>query len=181
MAVGAGDDRRTPEERRRNPHPRAGLFCRYPFPKTQEALESERARRWNYALVSSGLGVWDHDYRRREHFYSQTWRSMRGYASTGATPFASTQEWLQMVHPDDREFVAYAIERQKAGDLKFMNFEYRERHCHGHWIWIECRGDAVEFFPTTGLPASSERITISPTVRMPRPCLPIPANGWNWH
>ncbi|WP_152534490.1 GGDEF domain-containing phosphodiesterase [Martelella sp. AD-3] len=115
--------------------------------KSHELLESERARRWNYALVSSGLGVWDHDYRRQEYFYSQTWRAMRGYASTGATPFASTEQWLQLVHPDDRDFVAHAIERQKAGDLKYMNFEYRERHCDGHWIWIECRGDAVEYFP----------------------------------
>ncbi len=115
--------------------------------KSHELLESERARRWNYALVSSGLGVWDHDYRKQEFFYSQTWRAMRGYASTGATPFASTEQWLQLVHPDDRDFVAHAIERQKAGDLRYMNFEYRERHCDGHWIWIECRGDAVEFFP----------------------------------
>ncbi|TNB46949.1 EAL domain-containing protein [Martelella lutilitoris] len=115
--------------------------------KSHELMESERARRWNYALVSSGLGVWDHDYRKQEFFYSQTWRAMRGYASTGATPFASTEQWLQLVHPDDRDFVAHAIERQKAGDLHYMNFEYRERHCDGHWIWIECRGDAVEYFP----------------------------------
>ncbi|MBB4121670.1 sensor domain-containing protein [Martelella radicis] len=115
--------------------------------KSHELLESERARRWNYALVSSGLGVWDHNYRKQEFFYSQTWRAMRGYASTGATPFSSTEQWLQLVHPEDRDFVAHAIERQKAGDLRYMNFEYRERHCDGHWIWIECRGDAVEYFP----------------------------------
>ncbi|WP_180897574.1 sensor domain-containing protein [Martelella soudanensis] len=114
--------------------------------KLRELEANERAHRWDYALVSSGLGVWDHDYRRGQFFYSQTWMTMRGYPAGGPRPFTSTEEWLQLVHPDDRDFVANAIERQKAGDSQYMNFEYRERHADGHWIWIECRGDAVSNF-----------------------------------
>ena len=114
--------------------------------QTVERKKALRERRWNYALVSSGLGVWDHNYRTNEFFYSQTWRTMRGHPAFGSLPFNSTEEWLENVHPDDRAFVANAIERQKLGDPRFMNFEYRERHADGHWIWIECRGDAVEFF-----------------------------------
>ncbi|PRX10390.1 UNVERIFIED_ORG: PAS domain S-box-containing protein/diguanylate cyclase (GGDEF)-like protein [Martelella mediterranea] len=115
--------------------------------KRHELLESERAQRWDYALVSSGLGVWDHNYRTQEFFYSQTWRTLRGYDPASPVPFSRTQEWLQLVHPEDRDHVAHAIERQKVGDPDYMNFEYRERHADGHWIWIECRGDAVEYFP----------------------------------
>ncbi|MGV0910685.1 sensor domain-containing protein [Martelella sp. FOR1707] len=114
--------------------------------KLRELEANERAHRWDYALVSSGLGVWDHDYRRGQFFYSQTWLTMRGYPGGGPQPFGSTEEWLQLVHPDDRDFVANAIERQKTGDPQYMNFEYRERHADGHWIWIECRGDAVSSF-----------------------------------
>ena len=116
-------------------------------PKVREIEANERGRRWDFALVSSGLGVWDHDYRHGQFFYSQTWLSMRGYPSGGPAPFSSTEEWLESVHPDDRAFVAKAIAHQKTGDPQYMNFEYRERHADGHWIWIECRGDAVAYLP----------------------------------
>lgn len=116
--------------------------------KLRELETAERAHRWNFALVSSELGVWDHDYRRGQFFYSDTWLTMRGHSPNAPRPFNSTEEWLQFVHPDDRSFVAKAIERQRAGDLQYMNFEYRERHADGHWMWIECRGGAVSYFPS---------------------------------
>ncbi|AJY46564.1 sensor domain-containing protein [Martelella endophytica] len=114
--------------------------------KEKETRTAARERLWNYALVSSGLGVWDHDYRAGAYFYSPTWRTIRGLPVNGDLHFSSTTEWLQSIHPDDRDFVAEAIEKQKLGDPRFMNFEYREKHADGHWMWIECRGDAVEFF-----------------------------------
>ena len=55
------------------------------------------------------------------------------------------EAWLQLVHPDDRDFVVHAIDRQNAGDPNYQIFEYRERHKDGHWVWIECRGACVEW------------------------------------
>ena len=114
--------------------------------KKQHDTEASRARRWNYALVSSGLGVWDHNYGTGEKFYSRTWRIMRGLVPDEPLQFFTEEDWLQNVHPQDRDFVRHAIARQRVGDPDYMNFEYRERHADEHWIWIECRGDAVEFF-----------------------------------
>ncbi|WP_181409846.1 bifunctional diguanylate cyclase/phosphodiesterase [Martelella alba] len=108
---------------------------------------TKRAKRWNFALMSSGLGVWDHNYRTGEKYYSPTWHQMRGLTALSSTmPFATTEDWLNQLHPDDRVRVRYAIQQQQIGNPAFMNFEYREKHADGHYIWIECRGDAVEFY-----------------------------------
>ncbi|WP_176083306.1 EAL domain-containing protein [Martelella sp. HB161492] len=131
------------------PSPRSILLyiCELDAEDILERDAIKRAKRWNFALMSSGLGVWDHNYRTGEKFYSPTWHQMRGLsASSSAMPYASTEDWLNQLHPDDRLRVRYAIEQQQVGNPAFMNFEYREKHANGHYIWIECRGDAVEFY-----------------------------------
>lgn len=105
---------------------------------------AERESRWNYALVGSSLGVWDHNYRLDRKYYSETWKTMRGMAPDEEAA-GDYDAWLQLVHPDDRDFVVHAIDRQNAGDPDYQIFEYRERHRDGRWIWIECRGACVEW------------------------------------
>lgn len=100
--------------------------------------------RWNKALVGSSTGVWDHDWKRGEKYYSPTWRRIRGMSDDDPLP-ESTKAWLDLLHPDDREHVIHCIQRQNEGDPDYTVFEYRERHKDGHWIWIECRGDCVEW------------------------------------
>jgi diguanylate cyclase (GGDEF)-like protein/PAS domain S-box-containing protein len=104
----------------------------------------ERESRWNYALVGSGLGVWDHNLHLGTRYYSDTWKTMRGMAADEEAD-GDYDTWIALIHPDDREFVVQAIERQNAGDQNYQVFEYRERHRLGHWIWIECRGACVEW------------------------------------
>ncbi|MBX4867847.1 EAL domain-containing protein [Rhizobium bangladeshense] len=105
---------------------------------------AERESRWNYALVGSGLGVWDHNYRLNRKYYSPTWKTIRGMAPDEDVA-GDYEAWLQLVHPDDRDFVVHAIERQNAGDPEYQVFQYRERHRDGRWIWIDCRGACVEW------------------------------------
>ncbi|MBY3097120.1 EAL domain-containing protein [Rhizobium laguerreae] len=111
---------------------------------TDDSDLAERESRWNYALVGSGLGVWDHNYRLDRKYYSPTWKTIRGMAPEEEAD-GDYQAWLQLVHPDDRDFVVHAIDRQNAGDPNYRIFEYRERHKDGHWVWIECRGACVEW------------------------------------
>ncbi|AJC79523.1 GGDEF/EAL domain-containing protein [Rhizobium etli bv. phaseoli str. IE4803] len=105
---------------------------------------AERESRWNHALVGSGLGVWDHNYRLDRKYYSPTWKTIRGMAPDEEVA-GDYNAWLQLVHPEDRDFVAHAIERQNAGDPDYQVFQYRERHRDGHWVWIDCRGACVEW------------------------------------
>jgi len=105
---------------------------------------AERESRWNYALIGSGLGVWDHNHRSGTKYYSETWKEIRGMGPDEEAD-GDYEEWLALLHPDDRAFVIKAIERQIAGDPEYQVFEYRERHKDGHWVWIECRGACVEW------------------------------------
>lgn len=102
-----------------------------------------RETRWNSALISSESGVWDHDYRAGRKYYSPTWRRIRGMTLDDPLP-ASKEAWLQRVHPDDREFILRAMERQEAGDPQFQFYCYRELHKDGHYVWIECRGACID-------------------------------------
>lgn len=100
--------------------------------------------RWNFALDSAGQGVWDHDLRTGTVFYSPRWKVMRGFAPDGDVDPSS---WLSRVHPDDRPRILEQVRRQDSGELKYNEFEYRERHQDGHWIWILSRGRPIEWHP----------------------------------
>ncbi|WP_349252043.1 EAL domain-containing protein [Ciceribacter sp. L1K23] len=131
------DDRRT----------RAAILLQFVDISERAEREAELARhesRWHQALTSAATGVWDHNFKTGEMYYSETWRHLRGLGPDDM-PAATAEEWLQLLHPDDRDRVCHALERQNAGDPDYMAFEYRERHKAGHWVWIECRGACVEW------------------------------------
>ena len=105
----------------------------------------QQERRWHDALTNSGLGVWDQNYGAGVMYYSDTWRQMRGIAPDEPLN-EGMDDWILLVHPDDRAFVINAIRRQNRGDPDFAVFQYREKNrTTGGWVWIECRGAAVEW------------------------------------
>lgn len=101
--------------------------------------------RWNSALVSSTLGVWDHDFRNGTMYYSDTWKKIRGMDPEDEAQ-TTVESWIESVHPDDRDHVLDHIRRQNDGDPTANFFEYRERRKDGSWIWIECRGSCIDWF-----------------------------------
>jgi diguanylate cyclase (GGDEF)-like protein/PAS domain S-box-containing protein len=112
--------------------------------KAAEAALAQSESRWNFALDSAGQGVWDHDLQTGRVFYSRRWRIMRGF---GPDEEVDPSTWLGRVHPDDRERILELIRLQDSGELKYNEFEYRERHRDGRWIWILSRGRPIEWKP----------------------------------
>lgn len=119
--------------------------------KRTEADMQSWAQRWNHALVGSTLGVWDHNYATGQFYYSETWKTMRGYAPDAVID-TSMETWLESVHPDDRAMVFDEVQKQGRGEDFSPVFSYRERHQAGHYIWIECRGACIDWFDD-GTPA----------------------------
>lgn len=111
--------------------------------KTLELNLAFRESRWNSALINSESGVWDQNMATGLFYGSDMWRAIRGMKPDDPIE-TNHQKWLELIHPDDRERVIHSIERQNAGDPDYAVFEYREKHKDGHWVWIECRGAAVE-------------------------------------
>jgi diguanylate cyclase (GGDEF)-like protein/PAS domain S-box-containing protein len=112
--------------------------------KRAEAALAYSESRWSFALAAAGQGVWDHDIRTDDMFYSDTWRTMRGIPN-GEYVDPAQDEWLKRVHPDDVPKILSTVEKQDAGEEGFDTLEYRERHRDGHWLWILSRGRPVEW------------------------------------
>jgi diguanylate cyclase (GGDEF)-like protein/PAS domain S-box-containing protein len=119
--------------------------------KRAEAALAESEQRWGAALEAAGQAVWDHDHITGEKYYSPVWRRMRGLSSTDPVP-SNVEEWLQRIHPDDRDRVIEYVKRQDAGELDDIAFEFRELHREGHWVWILSRGKPIEW-QSDGRPA----------------------------
>ncbi|MBZ9797722.1 EAL domain-containing protein [Mesorhizobium sp. ES1-4] len=97
---------------------------------------------WVKALESAGLGVWDWDLRTGTCFYSATWERMLGYEENELA--ATSDLWLQLTHPDDRERALASGDRHIAGLADTIETELRLKHKQGHWIWVLDRGGTVE-------------------------------------
>jgi len=113
---------------------------RYQRKRTEEALR-ESEERWQFALEGSGDGVWDRDITTGRVFYSDQWKSMLGYhpSEVGAT----TEEWLGLVHPDDRQRVMEALGNHLSGATPLYLAELRMRCRDGTYKWILTRGKVM--------------------------------------
>ncbi|MBA1143149.1 EAL domain-containing protein [Mesorhizobium neociceri] len=97
---------------------------------------------WALALECAHLGVWDWDILSGDCFYSPTWSHMLGYEDG---ELADTSDlWLKLTHPDDRERALASGERHIAGLTASIETELRLKHKDGHWIWVLDRGGIVE-------------------------------------
>ena len=107
-------------------------------------IRSSNSLDWEAALHGAGQGVWDYNIATGEKLYSKTWHDMRG-ASKADAAATEIDYWLTTIHPEDLEATKKHAADLEAGLLQDVNFEYRERHLSGHWMWIMCRGRPIEW------------------------------------
>jgi PAS domain S-box-containing protein len=113
------------------------------FHRERELATSVRASEERYALVARATddGLWDWDVSAGLVYYSPRWKSMLGYddAEIGDGP----GEWLDRVHPEDREDLAAAIAAQLGGSSSPLEMEHRIRTAQGDHRWVLCRALTV--------------------------------------
>ena len=97
---------------------------------------------WEAALQGAGQGVWDYDLSSGKKNYSETWYDMRGLNRADETS-KNEDDWLDKIHPDDLVLTRKHSADLEAGLMQNVEYEYRERHEMGHWVWIMCRGRAI--------------------------------------
>ncbi len=106
----------------------------------EELLRSSEER---YALAIQGAndGIWDWDMASNTVFYSDRWKAMLGYEEDdiGTSP----DEWLNRIHPDEREQVKHKINAHLEGHTSQFEAEYRIQHRDGDYRWCLARGLAV--------------------------------------
>ena len=97
---------------------------------------------WQHALEQARLGMWDWNIQTGECSYSDTWFRMLGYEPGELT--ATSDLWLTLVHPDDRQEAVASGDRHINGERDGVETELRLRHKDGHWVWVLDRGGIVE-------------------------------------
>lgn len=109
-------------------------------PNTISQFESS----WRHASIVSKHGIWDYTKATGTWFYSDEWKSLRGIPLDEKICIAETS-LMDRIHPDDLDRAKQHIQLHYEGKIPEIEFEYREKHRDGHWIWVLSRGGPVEW------------------------------------
>jgi diguanylate cyclase (GGDEF)-like protein/PAS domain S-box-containing protein len=105
--------------------------------------EMLRASEERYSLAISGAneGVWDWNLETNQVYYSDRWKAIVGYGEEeiGDSP----KEWLDRIHPRDRESVERVFAAGRTGVKHEFESEHRLRGKDGGFRWVLARGAAV--------------------------------------
>ena len=108
--------------------------------ETLEALrESEQRLRLTVAAVRDG--VWEWDTANESIRFDARCAEMLDYPAASDTVRA--QEWLRLLHPDERQHVLTLLQRQVALQSPF-SLPIRALTASGTWRWLELRGQAAD-------------------------------------
>ena len=108
----------------------AGLFVREPFATPD---------RYAAACQGTGDAVFDWDLGAGRFWLSEGWALQVGDPATTGAP----ADWLDRVHPSEREQVDLALQAHLDGRSERFESEHRVRHGADGWRWVLARGRAV--------------------------------------
>jgi len=94
------------------------------------------------ALEASGASVWEWDVRREEIKVGPEIERLLGYSK--GTLNCGTEDWLQYVHPSDRERVKIMLWTVRERDGGELETDLRLRRSDGSYLWYQLRGRAVK-------------------------------------
>src|SRR5262245_35900998 len=97
------------------------------------------AERLMLAMSAGDQGLWDLDLETGELILSALWWHQLGESPR---PPSTLDDWMQRVHPDDREQLEGTLLWAKGND-KPIDCEYRARHQDGSWRFMRCRAHVV--------------------------------------
>lgn len=101
---------------------------------------SESRNRFKLALKGSSAGIWDWDARNDTLYISPLVNRILGYPLE-KTIDADREKFFSIIHPDDKEMVAGALNHHLNSQERF-EVEFRLRHGDGHYIWVLDTGQA---------------------------------------
>lgn len=109
---------------------------------TNMTYDRSAAERFRLAMDATSDGMWDRDIPSGAVYYSPAYYKMLGYAD-GELDLAR-DNWLLLVHPEDRAAVEQANEACTAGRIPSFEIEFRLRTKSGGYKWVQSRGSVVE-------------------------------------
>ncbi|MEE8429603.1 MAG: diguanylate cyclase, partial [Gammaproteobacteria bacterium] len=102
----------------------------------------QNEERFELVLRGTNDGIWDFDLRNGEIHFSPRWKEMLGYEEHEiANHFKA---WQDLIHPDDLGQVLEIWANCMGGLKDSFALEYRMRTKSGEWMWVQCRGLALQ-------------------------------------
>lgn len=111
------------------------------YKHTMEKKLRASEERYTLATLAANDGIWDWDLLTNEIYFTARWREMLGLKSENL--LAAPGDWLDRVHPEDRERLETTIAAHLQKLTSSFESEYRIRHEDGRYIWVLCRGRAL--------------------------------------
>lgn len=108
--------------------------------RNNELKRSEQ--RFQLALESSEIGMWDFYPAAGEVYFSPVWYTLLGYEPYELPQTYET--WRDLLHPDDVEHAEKAVNKHLLSGAP-MKLEFRMRDKHDGWRWVMARGQVVEW------------------------------------
>ncbi len=108
--------------------------------KQTEAALYRSQEQWQLLLRGTNDGIWDHDFKNPQYFLSKRGYQLLGYRYEDIRSF---QDWLALVHPDDRDRMNQAFQAHLNHQTPFYMAEYRVHCREGYYKWVLSRGQAV--------------------------------------
>ncbi|MFM8331401.1 MAG: PAS domain S-box protein [Candidatus Methylumidiphilus sp.] len=102
------------------------------------AAKSDAENRLQLVLEATGLGIWEYDHGRDRMTWSPALCALLGYGLAQVP--AHLDDWLALIHADDRPDVLRRIEAALAADDPLYQSEYRMRNGGGGWQWVAAQG-----------------------------------------
>ncbi|MBS4095218.1 MAG: PAS domain S-box protein [Sulfuricella sp.] len=111
--------------------------------RQQAVLQAEKKRlesRLQLVLDKTGIGIWEYDHLHDHNVWSESLCNILGYECAPA----SLADWLENIHPADRQKVREQIAALPDNDGRLFEAECRIRSAAGQWLWFYARGKVVE-------------------------------------
>lgn len=108
-----------------------------------QALLQKSEARWQFALESSGDGIWDWDIKTNNVYYSAQWKKMLGYSEEDE--LNTILNWKTLVHPDDLENVYKDMKTHIKGITLMYENEHRLLCNDGKYEWVLDRGKIISY------------------------------------
>ncbi|MCC3438581.1 AAA family ATPase [Microcoleus sp. PH2017_05_CCC_O_A] len=109
--------------------------------KQAEAALQTSEEQLRLALTASNQGLYDLNIETEEVVVNPEYALMLGYDP--ATFHVTKSEWIESLHPDDRESVVATYHACITGEVPNYQAEYRHRTQDGQWKWILAVGNVV--------------------------------------
>jgi len=109
----------------------------------QRKKHAKKEQRLSYAINGSQDGLWDWNIKTDKVYYSPRWEQILGYEENSVA--LNLETWRSALHPDDAKHVLDALEQHLFGQSPRFVGEFRLKNAAGDWIWVQGRGQVVEF------------------------------------